>query len=407
MLCTELRSTVDLSDIPILLITDASSGDERIAALKAGADGFIERPINHSVLQAKVRSLLRERTVAQGLKMRRETGRALGFAETQTTFTDPGHVALVANRRGQSRLWRDQIEGLFKGRITVLTPHETLTNPFSDAPPDVFVVCACLGEDDLGLTLLAELRSRPETRDCGVIILVPDGADHLAARALDQGASDLMSADFVPEELSLRLRAQVQRRQAMRVLRGRINDGLEAAVTDPLTGLPNRRYALSHLSSLMDRCARKGVDLAVMVLDLDRFKSVNDTYGHDAGDLILSAFAGRISHQLRSEDLFARIGGEEFLVAMPGIGLTEAKAAARRICRLTSADPFDLETGQSIAVSTSIGLTIHQGQPGVEIRPEHLIKRSDQALYAAKQAGRNQVQITAEMQEEAALFAEP
>lgn len=160
------------------------------------------------------------------------------------------------------------------------------------------------------------------------------------------------------------------------------------AHSDSLTGLPNRRRFLEQLSSEIERCQRYAKAMSVMELDLDHFKSINDRYGHAAGDETLIMFAELMRDRLRHTDFACRFGGEEFMVALPETGVAEARLVAERIRR-------DLETsaiehqGQVFHITVSIGLAEHE--PGDT--SEGLLKRVDEALYRAKQRGRNRLEI--------------
>ncbi|MFC4638773.1 GGDEF domain-containing protein [Deinococcus hohokamensis] len=154
-----------------------------------------------------------------------------------------------------------------------------------------------------------------------------------------------------------------------------------AAYVDVLTGVANRRQLTQWLAARLDRAPEP---LCVILLDLDRFKQVNDTYGHDTGDEVLRAAAAAIGTSLRRGTLFGRWGGEEFLVILPGAALAEAQGVAERI-RLGVAG-----ASYPLPVQVTVSLGVAQAQDGE--RPEGVLRRADQALYAAKHAGRNQVQ---------------
>ncbi len=163
-------------------------------------------------------------------------------------------------------------------------------------------------------------------------------------------------------------------------------------MTDPLTGLHNRRYALPHLARIAERAQTAGRQFAVMVLDLDRFKSINDTWGHGAGDAVLIEVAERLKSNLRAVDLIARIGGEEFLIALPDTTLEAAQATAERLRRVVGDRPVPLPNGNgSIPVTLSIGLALGADPAAGSV--EDLIGLADRALLGSKADGRNQVKV--------------
>jgi two-component system cell cycle response regulator len=135
-----------------------------------------------------------------------------------------------------------------------------------------------------------------------------------------------------------------------------------------------------------------GAPLSVLLLDIDRFKSVNDTYGHAAGDLVLIAFAKRVSEELRGVDLVCRFGGEEFLVITPDADQEEASDIAERVRKAVARFSFDIGTDNPLAVTVSIGVAEWGGDPE---KAASMIARADEALYASKNHGRNRVTIAA------------
>jgi two-component system cell cycle response regulator len=163
---------------------------------------------------------------------------------------------------------------------------------------------------------------------------------------------------------------------------------MEMAITDGLTGLYNRRYMESHLATLVDQAAGRGKPLTLLVLDIDYFKAINDTYGHDAGDDVLREFATRIKKSIRGIDLACRYGGEEFVIVMPETDMAVAALVAERIRRRIASEPFAIDQGaKAIDVTLSIGLSALATNDTAAT----ILKRADQALYRAKRDGRNRV----------------
>jgi two-component system cell cycle response regulator len=213
------------------------------------------------------------------------------------------------------------------------------------------------------------------------------GAPEFEITALDLGASDVLAGPCDTEELVLRLRARLREKRASDRRRAAVERELHHAVTDLLTGLPNRRAAFARLAQISARCS---LGYALMILDLDRFKEVNDRHGHPAGDIVLREVARRLAGNLRQGDLVARIGGEEFLVVLPETPLVPARVAAERLRRAVEAQPVSLGSGEAIYVTLSIGLCLGRG-PGDTV--EAALSRADKALYLAKSSGRNTVSV--------------
>jgi two-component system cell cycle response regulator len=216
--------------------------------------------------------------------------------------------------------------------------------------------------------------------------------------ALDLGANDIISAVVDPAEVIHRSAVLLQAKLEADALRRTVETGLEAAITDPLTGLFNRRYAIPHLSRLSEESRKSERQFAIMALDLDHFKAINDTYGHAAGDDILRQVAQRLQGNLRAVDLLARIGGEEFLVAIPNSDVVHARTAAERLCNLIGDTPFFIgENHEEVTITVSVGVSLSGGEDAAEVMEdlEDLVNAADVALYAAKNGGRNKVSLSA------------
>jgi two-component system cell cycle response regulator len=247
------------------------------------------------------------------------------------------------------------------------------------------------------LSVLADFRANARTRHKAILVSVPEGRADLAARALDLGADEVTLGPLPAAELILRARRLNTRRAMNDSLRALVRDGVEAAIRDPLTGLYNRRYALPHLERVAEQSRLSGRPFAVMIADLDHFKRINDWHGHDAGDAVLIECARRLQRNMRAVDLVARIGGEEFLIVLPGTDRTQARLAALRLCTQVSQSPVELpDRGLSLDVTVSVGLAMSSDDgfgpgtaPRVPVSTEDLLARADRALYRAKQTGRN------------------
>lgn len=389
--CKRLKEDPETALIPVIIITAHNDNASKIAALRAGADDFLTKPLDDLTLLARVRSLLRARDTVEELRLRDSTSRELGFAEPASDFTPPATVAMIAALPVTAMAWKTGLGKSTHDTIVVVPKEQALAHVATAAVPDVFVIACDLAKPDEGLRLMSELRSRPDTRHSAILMVVPKGATSKSATALDLGANDLMFEGFDPEEMALRVKTQIRRKHQADRLRETMRDGLRMAVIDPLTNLYNRRYAMPHLARIAERAKTTRRAYAVMVLDIDHFKSVNDTYGHVAGDAALREVANRIKDNLRGMDMVARIGGEEFLVAMPDTQLDEARMAAERLCRVIDGTPIDLGANKgTVQVSLSIGVAMG-GQTEHTHTVEQLIESADKALFTSKSDGRNQV----------------
>ncbi len=383
---------------PVMVMCDADDPRTRVRMLEVGAEDVVCKPIDEALLLARIRTLVRAATSDTEWQLRDDTSRALGFAEVSPTFEGTQTVSLVGANPAEletlSHSLRDRLQGT---RIQVGQHGRPI--PFDDATPDVYVlVLGKTGVADM-LRLMSALRCHRASRNAAIFVLQEEPNSELAAHALDVGANDLVPLNVSIEETCLRLKALLKRKRQADQLRTSLKSGLEAAVCDPLTGLHNRRYALPHLARLVERAQRSEKPLAIMLADMDHFKQINDQYGHAAGDVVLVETAHRLRENLRAVDLVARIGGEEFLVVLPNATLPNARNAAKRLCELIHGASFELPgNAESINVSISIGLTVYDPVAGhflseEQVSPAALIARADEALYSAKEKGRNRVTL--------------
>jgi two-component system cell cycle response regulator len=390
-LCATLRRDPANTHTPIVIVHGEDDLDERLVSLAAGADDVLSRPIDDLVMMARLRSLLRARDAEAELQLRDDTRRALGLAEDMSSFDSPARVCLIPTGQLENpeHLARAMTEDL-GSKVELIDSEEALRERRNS--PDVFVIAEgpySLGE---GLSLLPQLRAASQTRHSAVVYVAQPHMRREAASALDMGANDLLAAGPEAAELTIRVRKQIARKRTNDRLRANMRDGLKAAVTDPLTGLYNRRYTMPYLNRIKDRAAEHRRPYALLVADLDHFKQVNDLYGHAAGDTVLVTFAERLRDNLRAADLLSRWGGEEFLVAMPDTDHAAAKRTAERICAIMADHPLRIAGGAEIRVTVSVGLALWH--PGDDQDPLSLIEKADQALYEAKKQGRNKVALS-------------
>jgi two-component system cell cycle response regulator len=371
------------------MVTALDQPSDRVRGLKAGADDFLTKPVNDLQLIARVKSLVRLKAVSDELRLRAETAREIGIEEmlrSDGLMQTPGRV-LVADGRAssQERIVRAlkpvaEVDAVTEPQAALL---KAASNPFE------LVIVNSNFEDYDPLRLCSQLRSLERTRFLPLLLVAEQGADDMVARALDLGVNDYILRPIDPNELVARSLTQIRRKRYNEHLRLNLQHTMELAIVDGLTGLNNRRYLDNHLKILFDRAAVRGRPISICMTDIDRFKLVNDTYGHDVGDEVLREFAARIRSTVRGADLACRYGGEEFVVVMPDTSMELATSVAERLRAIIEDKPFHVRSiDRELSITASLGIATSSGAFGA---PDELLKQADRALYEAKHTGRNRV----------------
>jgi len=379
--------------VPIIFLSDDMARPRRLAAIQAGADAVLPCLPDTVLLRARLRNLMRRSAEASELEQSGAESTAIGFAEAPSGFTRPGQVTLIASTLAEGLEWRNGLNALMRDHISVIDPRTALQDMADLGPPDAVIVGQLDTQTETAMQLVSDLRARPQTLHSAILLTQPESNLQRSIAAFDLGVCEVVEDGFDANEMAVLLRREMVRKARDDKRRADLKDGIRLAHTDPLTGLHNRRSALRHLGLTIREAQDEKANFAVMVLDLDRFKSVNDTFGHAAGDAVLSEVANRMNKCLRSGDFMARIGGEEFLAVIKNCDVESAKIAAERLRMSVANVPVVLgDPGTKVEITVSIGMVI-VGTGAYQGTPPELIDLADRGLYAAKAEGRNQVTI--------------
>ena len=388
--CRRLKADPATAHIPVVMVTALDQAADRLAGLEAGADDFLDQADRRD--RASRAGAL---AVAHGARARRiaHARDACGATRHQSSARsaaeagEGGRILLVDDRRSSS----EAIVGALKAAHEVELEHDALEALVEGAAGayDLFIVSLSLGAYD-GLRLCSQIRAVEATRHIPILAIAEPEDRARMLRGLELGVNDYLLRPIDRNELVARVRTLLRRKRYADGLRQNVESSIEMAVVDALTGLYNRRYLDGVLGALVEEARRSGRPLSLMIFDIDHFKTVNDVYGHAAGDELLQGLSRRIGKMIRGSDIFCRLSGDEFVVVMPDTRLDVAGKVAERIRAGIAVEGFLLA-----ASKTALSATISAGLAESGADAAELMRRADQGLYRSKQAGRNRVSVDA------------
>lgn len=391
--CRRLKSNPKTAHIPVVMVTALDQPSDRVTGLEAGADDFLTKPIKDVALLTRVKNLVRVKRLIDELRTRsasRGDTMAQPAVAPVSEAAVTGRVLLVDDRPSSYERLKTTLSKRFD--VDVHTDPESALFHIADETYDLVIVSLSLRDYD-GLRLCSQLQNLEKTRALPIVIISEPENDGKLMRALDMGVSDYLVRPIDANELIARIVTQLRRKLYADQLRESVEQTMEMAIMDGLTGLHNRRYFDTHFKSLTHQAATRGKTLSLVLTDIDFFKSINDTHGHDVGDEVLREFGDRIRRSVRGADLACRYGGEEFVLILPDSDQDAAAAIAERLRARMDHDPIPVAGGQKqLTITISLGVSTIQGP---EDTPEAMLKRADEALYKAKRDGRNRVMLAA------------
>jgi len=388
--CRQLKSNPLTHHIPVVMVTALDQPSDRVRGLEAGADDFLTKPVTDIALVSRVRSLARLKMVTDELRMRAVTSKEIGLQNPER------EAVLETGRNGRVLIVDDRPSSYERLAATLSVEHtvDVEVNPSealfraAESDYDLIIVSLALKDFD-GLRLCSQIRSLERTRNIPVLAIAEADSTAQLARGLEIGVNDYLLRPVDRNEMLARTRTQIKKRRYTERLRDNVQASIELAITDGLTGLFNRRYMETHLGTLVEQSAESNKPITVLVLDIDYFKAINDSYGHDGGDDVLREFALRMRKATRNIDLACRYGGEEFVIVMPETDMAVATMVAERLRRRIASEPFAIQQGaRHLEVTISIGIA---ALSAADDNAATILKRADQALYRAKRDGRNRV----------------
>ncbi|MFV9857270.1 PleD family two-component system response regulator [Rickettsia sibirica] len=384
--CKTIKTDPETTHIPVVMVTALSDIDDRVKGLEAGADEFLTKPINDTALFVRLKSLSRMKSLIDELKLRNSTNALLGVTniEMHDTFADK-KILLINDDVVQAKNIKKMLLKLTQN-VKVISNSDEL-DIINEYTPDLVIISSTLENDD-PLRISVILRGKAEISGVVIILQIDEDGMPLVVKGIELGINDYFVYPIEESELLARIRTQLRRKQYQDNLRNDLEQSVNLAVKDGLTGLFNRRYFDIHLKQIIEKTNKESIKLYLLMCDIDNFKHVNDTYGHQAGDKVLTIVSRILKNTLRVTDLIARFGGEEFTILLTDIDISKAIETAERVRVKIEYMNFHIEDQiEPLKTTISIGVTKYKKEESIE----SFIERADKAMYEAKTTGKNKV----------------
>jgi|GEM_PF-2879808 len=375
-ICKKLKLNAFSAHIPVVLYTNTSKQIDWGKALINLVDDVQLYPQDQVRLISRLRLLYRQKVELDSLKTHANASDQFGFNDITVEFPSQrltkSKVAIINHRTKDIDFHLDPLIGTSYNLSSDCAPNDIRKNT------DLIIIQSA----DAQCRLLSNLQENAATKHIPTLCLVDKTAGVQIKRLYELGALECLLSTAPSPQINTRIQSLIAINQHKSKLRGLLNERVKEACIDPLTGLYNRRHAQQYLSKHFHQAQKNGRALVALMLDIDRFKVVNDTLGHIGGDAILQQIATRLSDNVRRVDMVARMGGEEFLVLIPDASMERALEIAERLRHLVEHNPFEIRShkiNQKITVSIGIARRAKRHKHASD-----LINSADQALYKAK-----------------------
>jgi two-component system cell cycle response regulator len=385
----QMKNSHETANIPIILVTALDGSDNKTKGLEAGADDFLNKPVNTAELKTRVKSLLRLKRYSDQLKTRAQAeGMVLTSFLSDETLLESSlpSILIVEDSPADAKLFKSLLNSLACNIWTAHSGEEALSI-CSNYRIDVMILDVLLPGRD-GYEIVKQVKENGPTQSLQIIVVTALQDIESKIKAFEFGADDYLVKPVNFNEFRARVNSLLKKKAYYDQLRANLDAAVQSAITDRLTGTYNKGYFQHYLKNELMRAERHAFPVAMLMLDLDDFKLVNDRHGHLAGDKLLREIAEILRQNIRETDFLARFGGDEFVIVMPYTQKEEAFAIAERIRMVFDTHPIAVSDHASLSISMSMGVT------DVAVGNDTLldvIHKADKALYAAKFDGKNKV----------------
>ena len=384
-----LKSDPESRDIPIVLVTAFGGTDCEIKGLEAGADEFLNKPVNRTELLARTKSLLSLRQYKEQIKTRTcsinsitSEGKGKNLSENDINLPS---ILIVEDNRIDAKLIQSYLQAE-PFQIKIAQDGEEAISCAQQERIDVILLDLILPGIN-GYKVCSTLKEMEGTQNIQIVAITSLSDLDSKLKSIELGVDDYLVKPVNRHILRTRVKSLIKKKALLDKLCNRYEMAVHSAITDKLTGLYNRRFFDYFLDLEIKRSSRQKTSLALLLIDIDNFKRINDTFGHLFGDNVLNKFGKLLKTKIREIDMAARYGGEEFAVVMSNTGCEEAVKIADRIRQSIQAYSFDKE---NFTTTVSIGIALY---PLDANSLNELIENSDYALYKSKRNGKNRVYV--------------
>jgi two-component system cell cycle response regulator len=374
--------------IPIVIIAYEKEENLYSEVINNGGEDVFFYPFDVEILSNKIVNIIRKKELINDLATRSKN-----FDFNKLNYykypTSDKNLVLISDDQAETYFINKIIKKTYN-KIYCFNSYEDLLSANLTEEVELFIVSTMFASK-YGLDTCSKIINNSDFKSKPVIVIIDQDDKELLNQALQVGALDFLYSPINQDELEAKLKRILNKNIAEKNLYGTIESRINLAGKDNLTGLPNRHSLEQSLKNLFQESKDNNLDLCIMMMDIDKFKLVNDTYGHLVGDEVLVETANRISNLLTGKLMAYRFGGEEFLVVCPGVNIETANKLAEEIRQSICNQKYKISTNPyNIFSSISIGLSSIEEN---DIAAKEIIDRADKALYSAKESGRNKVVI--------------